>query len=79
MFSYRCSNAGKRILHSQFQEKNINGNKVVVVGAVMLLTKLLEIPLPKISLEKSLDFLSRKSVLRPALTAQASDGFSRKD
>jgi len=40
----------------------MNGNKVV--GAVMLLPKFLS---RKISPEKSLDFLSRKSVLRPAL------------
>ena len=40
----------------------INGNKVV--GAVMLLPKFLS---RKISPEKSLDFLSQKLVLRPAL------------
>ena len=67
-FFYKCSNSG--IYESTPQP--ITGNKVV--GAVMLLTKFLS---RKISPEKSLDFLSQKSVLLPALGARVKRrGFS---
>ena len=55
-FFYKCSNSAKmNPLHSQVMEQSCR--------AVMLLPKFLS---RKISQEKSLDFLSQKSVVRPA-------------